>query len=106
MTQEEIKKIAREYAEDVFREHKERNLSHLTDEEWELSISEVAKDTIDAFQWLSKDYAIVPKEQIYMRHGVANALMKQDPMHKEFYRGQSSVLESIFDKSLFEEEGK
>lgn len=55
---------------------------------------------------LTADFCIVEKEQIYMRHGVARALMEQDSTHKEFYRGQSSVLESIFGSELFEEEGK
>lgn len=99
MTPEEIKKINTAYAE--------LNIPNGIDEEYARCVVFHDSEMFGRFlQWLSKDYAIVPKEQIYMRHGVANALMKQDPAHKEFYRGQSSVLESIFDKSLFEEEGE
>ena len=95
MTPEEIKKIARVFAEET--SNGDALDPHIDFAEGFAS---------EVLQWLSKDYAIAPKEQVVMRHGVANALMEQDPAHKEFYRGQSSVLEGIFDKSLFEEEGK
>lgn len=90
-TPEEIKKIAREYAENV---------------KSECVSAKLIETLVMGFYHtrLKNDYCIVPKEEIYMRHGVALALMEQDPSHKEFYRGQSSVLESIFGKSLFNEE--
>ena len=93
MTEEEIKKMGRAFAEETS-----------NGDALDPHIDFAEGFATEVLQWLSKDYAIVPKEQVVMRHGVANALMEQDHMRKEFYRGQSSVLESIFYKSLFEEE--
>lgn len=101
MTNEDIKKLSEAYAEymcpvgdycgGVYDDQRNTDLPIYKD------------DAKSVLEWLSERYCIVPKEQIYMRHGVANALMGQDPAHKEFYRGQSSVLESIFGKDLFNE---
>lgn len=91
-TPEEIKKLSEQYAE--FTDGSPADKAYI-------------RAIVLCFtEWFSKDYCIVPKEHIYMRHGVANALMEQDAVHREFYRGQSSVLESIFGKELFNEEMK
>lgn len=92
MTDEEIRKIAVAYS-----------VSRPVDE-MPTNTSMARMIVADALRWLSKDYCIVPKEQIHMRHGAALFLMEQDPARREFYRGRSSVIESIFGKDMFEEE--
>lgn len=84
-TPEEIKKIATAY---------------FTSKEAEGTYSEIER----AFQWLCKDYCIVPKRHIQMRHASCCALAETDPARKDMYMCQRRVLETIFGTELFKEE--
>ena len=58
----------------------------------------------EALRLLSKDYAIVPKRHIQMRHASCCALAETDPARKDMYMCQRRVLETIFGTELFDEE--
>ena len=90
-TPEEIKKIVENFLDDWCTEHKE------IIEPWH----QIVEDLTNA---ISKDYCIVPKRHIQMRHASCCALAETDLARKDMYMCQKRVLESIFGKSLFEEE--
>ena len=82
-TTEEIKKIATAY---------------FTSKEAEGTYSEIER----AFQWLSKDYCIVPKVEILNQHAWYMQRMKEVSSNRQMNRGKAIALETLFG-SLFEE---
>ncbi|MBD5173819.1 MAG: hypothetical protein HDT08_04190 [Bacteroidales bacterium] len=90
MQQEEIKKIATAY---------------FTSKEAEGTYSEIER----AFQWLSKDYCIVPKSKVrdyynsQQRQLNAPCSDPRDAYEQEDARSQILAITNLFGKSLFEE---
>lgn len=89
MQQEEIKKIATAY---------------FASKEAEGTYSEIER----AFQWLAKDFCIVPKSKLKNCYAIAHNIklantVSQHIVEDDYQQGVMDVLQSIFGKSLFEE---
>ena len=103
MTEEEIKKIAREYAEYCCRETDyegdivERNM------DLHICADEVAMPLLE---WLSKDYCIVPKVEILNQHAWYMQRMKEVSSNRQMNRGKAIALENLFGREMFEEDKK
>ena len=105
MTEEEIKKIAKEYAEamcpvgdycgGVYDDQRNSDLPIHKD------------DAKSVLKWLCKDYCIVPKSKVRenyqsLKQDIPN--FKDNPEHHCGFFGGMTELELLFGKSLFEEE--
>ncbi|MBD5302322.1 MAG: hypothetical protein HDS16_04920 [Bacteroides sp.] len=105
-TPEEIKKIAREYAEYCCRETDyegdivERNM------DLHICADEVAMPLLE---WLSKDYCIVPKtllKELYDCYKQHESVSKEKGLYESemIARGSQATMRDIFGKSLLEKE--
>ena len=105
MTPEEIKKIARVFAEET--SNGDALDPHIDFAEGFAS---------EVLQWLSKDYAIAPKELICKEYAKAQktrdiytsatCINEMESRMIDHAEGRMCELNTLFDKSLFEEEGK
>ena len=89
-THEEIKKIKVEVSERLYSIYG-----------FSTAVKAITCRTIDE---ILEDYCIVPKKHIQMRHESCCILAETDPARTDMYLCQKRVLESIFGRSLFEEE--
>ena len=96
-TPEEINKIAREYAEYVC--PIDSYDGDIVERNMDLRIC--ADEALPVLEWLSKDYAIVPKSQIKYVHKME--IQGFEETNSCIFRQRAMLLESIFGKSLFEE---
>lgn len=109
MTDEEIKKMAREYAKS--------NIPHGIDEEYARSIIYTDGEMFERFLgWLSKTHCIVEKSKVQDEYAEASNTYWQkyseesqmDSRHDVYERGYNvgimNVMEDIFGKDTFKEE--
>lgn len=106
---EEIKKIAKKYAEEVVRAYiaKEGAINVvIMGEVKDLTATKTVANTAErAFQWLSKDYCIVPKNKARELHTRNAKIITQsdDKVLNAYSTGVMTAIERLFGKSLFEE---
>ncbi len=95
MSEEDIKKIAREYA-------------HLRafDGGFFPKEDEIAEDFEVCLQLLSKDYCIVPKEDVLNQHAWYMQRMKEVSSNRQMNRGKAIALENLFGREMFEQKGE
>ena len=104
-THEEIKKIAREYAESA---NPDKTYDTLSDSEKKLRDFGIEQVYIPLLEWLSKDYCIVPKSKVKNCYGMARNIklantVSQHIVEDDYQQGVMDVLQSIFGTSLFNE---
>ncbi|MDE5886703.1 MAG: hypothetical protein K2H46_03845 [Muribaculaceae bacterium] len=94
MTEEEIKKMGRAFAEETS-----------NGDALDPHIDFAEGFATEVLQWLSKDYAIVPKRKVRERYKESK-LRSESEIKSDILIGNArvSLLETLFDKSLFEEE--
>lgn len=98
MTEEEIKKLAREYTEDIFGKDdypfKEDDMCN-------------AEDNFESVvTFLSKDYCIIPKVDIINQHAWYMQRMKEVSSNRQMNRGKAIALENLVGKELFNDTEK
>ena len=98
MTDEEIKKLAEQYAEDIFGEgdypFKEDDMCN------------AEGDFKSVVTFLLKDYCIVPKVEILNQHAWYMQRMKEVSSNRQMNRGKAIALENLFGREMFEEDKK
>ena len=101
-TPEEIKKIAREYAEST---NPDKPYDTLSDGEKKLRDFGIEQVYIPLLEWLSKDYAIVPKSKLQgeYKKSYSAAFEHTTCLDRQYARGRYQVLREIFGKSLSDE---
>lgn len=95
MTAEEIKKIARAFAEET---------SHGDALDPHIDFAEAF--AAEVLQWLCKDYAIVEKSKLQREYkkSYSAAFEHTSCLDRQYARGRYQVLREILGKPLFEEE--
>lgn len=92
MTEEEIKKLAEQYAE--FTDGSPADKAYI-------------RVIAQCFtEWLSKDYTIVPKVEILNQHAWYMQRMKEVSSNRQMNQGKAIALETLFGKEMFEEDKK
>lgn len=94
MTDEELKKIAREYAESVsYGDAEDPNIQI----EYDIALP--------ILEWLSKDYCIVPKSKLRERYKESKLHSKSESVF-DIHTGIARLimLESLFGKDMFKED--
>lgn len=102
MTDEEIKKIAREYAES-----KCSIQEYLQAYDRRDNLNEAYyKEGLAVLEWLCKDYCIIPKVEILNQHAWYMQRMKEVSSNRQMNRGKAIALENLFGREMFEEDKK
>lgn len=96
MTDEEIKKIARDYAEDYYAETPFGSM-----EAYQSAVSSLSEIVTFSLQRFSKDYCIVPKSIVSEKWNEVKTWR-----FSEYFRGRFQVLKELFGKDMFEEDKK
>lgn len=99
MNTEEIKALARAYAETQV-DRADCN----SDEEYNLVMSRWVKDVSDAYEFLAKRYCIVEKFEVMAQHHEHMARMREVSSAKQINRAKAIALENLFGKEIFKEE--
>ena len=94
MTEDEIKKLARSAAEEMYKGYKEKNIA-LMEEEFKMLIS-----------FILKEHCIVEKDKILIQHAWYMQRIKEVSSNRQMNQGKAIALENLFGKEMFEEDKK
>lgn len=95
MSEKEIKKIARAFAEAT--SNGDALDPHIDFAE------QYASEVLD---WLSKDYCIVPKVEVLNQHTWYMQRMKEVSSNRQMNRAKAIALENLFGREMFEQKGE
>ena len=98
MTDEEIRKLATQFTEEIFKDDDMSDLKNIDDRHdiWEVCNS--------FGMFLLERHCIVPKVEILNQHAWYMQRMKEVSSNRQMNRGKAIALETLFGKSLFEED--